>query len=265
MPMPARRRYHFYLVSWLVPAVFVVSLIHAYSFGIPSTKTCKIRVCHNKDCAKKGGGELLLDTFRDLLPAPLDGSGGAGPGVLIESSGCLSRCGSGPNVLVENGKNEDEKIYFGVNDPTTASAVLEVATGEEYPITLLVAATSISQAGQATSPSKKEELLSSAIETLTKDNDATLLNSFAHAHALFLRADARLDLSALDVDGAIADAMMASKLAPKERKVWRVLASALEAGGHIKEAMDAVREWSTVNPEFSTKAKNEMARLAKMM
>ncbi len=36
-----------------------------------------------------------------------------------------------------------EKLYFGVEDPTTASAVLDVATGEEYPINLLVAATSI--------------------------------------------------------------------------------------------------------------------------
>ena len=46
--------------------------------------------------------------------------------------------------MVDN--NKSEKMYFGVEDPTAASAVLEVATGEEYPINLLVAATLISQA-----------------------------------------------------------------------------------------------------------------------
>ena len=39
-----------------------------------------------------------------------------------------------------------EKMYFGVEDPTTASAVIDVVAGEEYPIELLVAATSISEA-----------------------------------------------------------------------------------------------------------------------
>jgi len=42
--------------------------------------------------------------------------------------------------------NNEEKLYFGVDSPTTASAVLEVVSGEEYPINLLVSATSIHDA-----------------------------------------------------------------------------------------------------------------------
>ena len=45
-------------------------------------------------------------------------------------------------IQSNNGKKE-ERMFFGVEDPTTASAVLDVAAGEEYPIHLLVAASSI--------------------------------------------------------------------------------------------------------------------------
>lgn len=103
---------------------------------------CLIKICHNKDCVKRGGGETLLNTFRDLLPG---GFNSAAPCVTIESSGCLSQCGNGPNVFAV-GSDGKEKLYFGVEDPTTASAVLDVATGQEYPINLLVAATSILEA-----------------------------------------------------------------------------------------------------------------------
>lgn len=47
-------------------------------------------------------------------------------------------------LVVRNG--DSEKMYFGVNDPTIASAVIDVATEEEYPINLLLAATYISRA-----------------------------------------------------------------------------------------------------------------------
>jgi len=103
---------------------------------------CLIKICHNKDCVKRGGGETLLNTFRDLLPG---GSNSAAPCVTIENSGCLSQCGKGPNVSAV-GSDGKEKLYVGVEDPTTASAVLDVATGQEYPINLLVAATSILEA-----------------------------------------------------------------------------------------------------------------------
>eukprot|EP00571_Detonula_confervacea_P012329 CAMPEP_0172300916 /NCGR_PEP_ID=MMETSP1058-20130122/2915_1 /TAXON_ID=83371 /ORGANISM="Detonula confervacea, Strain CCMP 353" /LENGTH=256 /DNA_ID=CAMNT_0013010863 /DNA_START=54 /DNA_END=824 /DNA_ORIENTATION=- len=256
--MPNTRR----LFAFFAANVFSTIILTSSLSVPPTSSNCVIKVCHNKDCTKKGGGEPLLNTFRDLLPAP---SLGESPRVSIESSGCLSQCGKGPNVAVAVGNgNEEDKLYFGVEDPTTASAVLDVATGEEYPINLLVAAASISQAKCATSPTKKEKILSSAISALSKDEDPTLLNSFAHAHALYLRADARLEMAPPNIDGAIADAKLASEIAPTERKVWRVLASAEEVGGNIKEAIDAIREGARIDPSFSTKAKKEIERLANL-
>lgn len=118
---------------------------------------------------------------------------------------------------------------------------------------------------KATSPSKKETLLTSAVDALTKDQDPSLLNSYAHAHTLFLRADARLEMKPPNVDGAINDARMSVKINPTCRKAWRVLASAEEAGGDLKSAMEAVSEWAKVDPAFASKAKKEIQRLSSML
>jgi hypothetical protein len=107
---------------------------------------------------------------------------------------------------------------------------------------------------------KREAILTSVISDLTK-GDPVLMNSFAHAHALFLRADARLDMSPANIAGAIEDARLASRIAPSERKVWRILANAHEAKGDIVEAVNAVRQWGVVDPSFATKAKKEIERL----
>ncbi|KAL3823890.1 hypothetical protein ACHAXA_005472 [Cyclostephanos tholiformis] len=212
---------------------------------------CLIKICHHKDCVKRGGGETLLNTFRDLLPRGSD--------VTIERSGCQSQCGKGPNVSAV-GYDGKEKTYFSVEDPTTASAILDAVTGQEYSINLLVAATFIVEAELAPSAAKKESILSSVI-SLSK-GDPTLLNSFAHAHALFLRADARLDMNPPNIEGAIEDAKLATGLAPDESKGWRVLAYAQEAIGNIEGAIDAFREWARVDVSFSTKSKKEIERLS---
>ena len=44
------------------------------------------------------------------------------------------------------GYDGKEKTYFSVEDPTTASAILDAVTGQEYSINLLVAATFIVEA-----------------------------------------------------------------------------------------------------------------------
>ncbi|KAL9180286.1 hypothetical protein ACHAXT_008256 [Thalassiosira profunda] len=236
------------LLGFLVASDVAAS---AVALRVPPAKRCTIKICHNKDCTKRRGGEMLLTTFRDLLPPDTSE-------VVVESSGCLSQCGKGPNVCCIDADGK-EKLYFGVDDATTASAVLDVATGGDYPINLLVAATSIAEAERTTSPSKKEKLLTNAIKAVSDDR---LQSSFAHAHALFLRADAQLDLSPPDIDGAVADAELACKITPREGKAWRVLASAHEASGNFKAAIDALRECARADPSFSTKAKNEIERLA---
>ena len=62
-----------------------------------------------------------------------------------------SKCGNGPNVCVINTKTNEEKFFYGISDPLSASAVLDVATSEEgmYPIELLVAADVISKVGNS--------------------------------------------------------------------------------------------------------------------
>jgi hypothetical protein len=116
----------------------------------------------------------------------------------------------------------------------------------------------------AASTAKREAILNSVISDLST-GDPVLINSFAHAHALFLRADSRLDMLPANVEGAIDDATLASQLAPSERKVWLVLASAHEANGNIVEAINAVRQLGIVNPSFATKSKIEIERLRSLM
>ena len=139
------RLFYFFAASTLS-----AEILPTQSMSVSPRNKCLIKICHNKDCTKKGGGDPLVQTFRDLIPAS-SGSDSAAQSndlvISVEKSGCLSQCGRGPNVSVVNDKNE-EKMYFGVADAMTASAVLEVAADEEYPIALLVAATVISEAEQ---------------------------------------------------------------------------------------------------------------------
>lgn len=115
--------------------------------------------------------------------------------------------------------------------------------------------------GAAKDMAKKEQLLTSAITQLTKDNNPLLSESYAHGHALYLRSDVRVEKSPSDVEGAINDARRAVQIIPNEIKAWRVLASAEEAGGNLEASISAVRKWIEVDPSFATKAKREIERL----
>lgn len=117
----------------------------------------------------------------------------------------------------------------------------------------------------AKTASKKEQLLTSAITQLTKDDNPILTKSYAHGHALYLRADIRLEKSPPDVERALIDARLAIQIIPSEIKAWRVVASAEEAAGNLEGAITAVKEWSKVDHSFSTKANREIERLLSMM
>jgi len=49
----------------------------------------EIRVCTNRACRKQGSFQTL-ETLSDIAP----------PNVSVKSSGCLGRCGAGPNLVV---------------------------------------------------------------------------------------------------------------------------------------------------------------------
>ena len=230
----------------------------ASSFGTSPKKKCVIKICHNKDCTKKGGGERLRNVFKDLIPPA---STNDDIQLDIERSGCLSQCGKGPNVCVGKNNGSDEQMFFNIKDALDASAVLDVAITEaQFPIELLVAASTIHEAEYTSSPSKKEELMTSVITDLSKDSNHSLMTSFAMFHALTIRADARLDAN--NIDGAIEDAQLASKIFPSEGKAWRICAAAEEKRGSIDSAIIALSELAQADPSFATKAKMEIERLS---
>lgn len=154
-------------------------------------------------------------------------------------------------------------MYYNVKDALDASAVLDVATEAEYPIELLVAASTIHQAeNTSTSTAKKEELMNSVIKDLSNNSNPALMDSFAMFHALTVRADARLDSN--NINGAIEDAKLASTMFPSEGKVWRILAAAEEQRGSINGAIMALGELARADPSFATKAKREIERLSSL-
>ena len=119
----------------------------------------------------------------------------------------------------------------------------------------------------STSITKKEKLLKSVITSL--DKDALLKESNANGHAHAMRASLRLEAANHQqesdcLDGALEDAQAACQILPHEGKHWRILADALEAAGDTKGAMDAIQQWSQVDPAFRTKAQKELARLSQL-
>jgi Flp pilus assembly protein TadD len=102
--------------------------------------------------------------------------------------------------------------------------------------------------------------MSTVVTDLSKNSNTALMTSFAMFHALTIRANARLDSN--NIDGAIDDAKLASKMFPSEGKVWRILATAEEQRGSIDGAIVALRELARADPSFATKAKKEIERLS---
>lgn len=249
----------------LVLSVVVISVWAILAHSLASRPTCTVRVCQNKDCrgrypSSAAAGETLVRTFDDLLAPSEDGR------VLIEASECLGQCGRGPNVAVrlDGGRSGPEKMYFGVTDPQTAAAVLEVSCDYDVPTMLLAASDVIARAGKATSPSKKISFLSSVIDTLS--TDSALSSASVLARAFALRADARLEANPTDgSEGALDDAQRAAELDPECGKTWRILADAREAAGDISGAIEAVKRWASAEPSLERKAKGEVERLLARM
>ncbi|KAJ6340494.1 hypothetical protein OIU77_008288 [Salix suchowensis] len=61
----------------------------------------EIRVCTNRTCRKQGSFQTL-EVVTDLAP----------PDITVKSSGCLGRCGSGPNVVTFASRNNSESLRY---------------------------------------------------------------------------------------------------------------------------------------------------------
>jgi predicted metal-binding protein len=103
----------------------------------------QIRVCQNKDCIKQSEDGNLIQMLTDLIP-PQEGDK-----INIESCGCLSNCGKGPNVSIKSDGGVEERVFNNVKDVQTAAAILDVGAGIDSPIALMVAAEMIAQANRS--------------------------------------------------------------------------------------------------------------------
>jgi len=220
---------------------------------------------------------------RDIIPPLLDDENeesSENREILVESVGCIGKCGKGPNIAIQLDpplRKSDSTlavggvIYSGVTEAHVASAALQDADifPEGVPNLLLAAVDVMAKADRANTGAKKLKYLNSVIRALS--NDPILSSSSAIIHALVLRADAKLSS---DSSGALEDTRLAldiisstkeinsSNKDPKlEGRVWRKMADAEESSGNVLGAIDALSEWAKVDPDFRTKVGTEIGRL----
>lgn len=79
-----------------------------------------IQVCQNKDCCRRFQGKAsnLAQTLEQILPSDT--------AIKVETTGCLSQCGHGPNICVKSEDGEDEKFLNGIETAYMAAASLEI-------------------------------------------------------------------------------------------------------------------------------------------
>ncbi|KAH8487495.1 hypothetical protein H0E87_026165 [Populus deltoides] len=163
-----------------------------------AAETQEVRVCTNRTCRKQGSFQTL-EVVTDLAP----------PDITVKSSGCLGRCGSGPNVaLLPQG--------IIVNHCGTAAKAAQfmatAANVSDGNISKSLEALALRKTAQAESDlanfSKADELLSLAID----------LQPFGGIHIMYkYRSLARLAMR--NYSGALEDAREALRLAPRYLEV----------------------------------------------
>ncbi len=118
---------------YIIQILLIFCLEHVSSFS-------QIKVCQSKDCMKQFSSTNydgnLIQMLTDLLP-PGESASSNSSKIKIESCGCLSNCGRGPNVLIRHDNNE--RVFNGVQDIQTVAAILDVGVGIDCPIEIMVA------------------------------------------------------------------------------------------------------------------------------
>lgn len=148
----------------------------------------EVLICVNKTC-KKQGSKQIAQFAQDLLL----------PGVTVKTTGCLGRCGSGPNVAV----TPPGVVLNNMSTPARMAEALSQVAGADVSQDV-VNATQLRLAGNALA---REGDLSGAVASFTQALD---LGVAAGRHLLFSnRAGARqaldqLELALEDADSAVA-------------------------------------------------------------
>jgi predicted metal-binding protein len=107
------------------------------SSSVNSPPKVRIQVCQNKDCCRGfQGSASLLDTLHDLIPP-----GMAAAHATVESTGCLSRCETGPNICIQkDGHPDNASIDLqGVENAAAAAMHLQTTCDVDVPPKLIAA------------------------------------------------------------------------------------------------------------------------------
>lgn len=214
----------------------------------------KFKVCHNKHCVKMGGGENLLFKLENLV-----GNEAVHPfGIELESSGCISECGKGPNVKVNS--NAGSLVFRGIQDVDAAADMLKNSMSFSVPPLIIAACNIMERVDKLVNLEEKEKLLSSVVSALENDENIGQ-GSKALASCLLKRANVRLMLQPPKVEEALVDSRAAASIWPENSKVWRVLSEAEELNGNLCEAIEAVSRRAAMDPSLKLKCKHEVQRL----
>jgi predicted metal-binding protein len=120
----------------------VLLLFLPFAVSLPSSNSIpkvRIQVCQNKDCCRNFQGTAsLVDTLYDLIPP--------GEAAAVESTGCLSRCHTGPNISIQRDGHPD-LIVNSVENAVAAAMHLQASCAIDVP-SKLVAAVNVMERAQ---------------------------------------------------------------------------------------------------------------------
>lgn len=168
--------------------------------AMPRTRTTscclntELRVCTSRSCRQQKA-QAVLDAARELAPAE----------VKVMASGCLARCGSGPNVQLRPSGLE---VSFVSSTVELAELIQLQCEGGAGTVT-------VAEALRLRRRGEKALEAGSAGEALTLLSDALLLEPVRGGHLLLgVRSSARLALG--DAAGSLQDAVSATAAGPPD-------------------------------------------------
>lgn len=127
-------------------SIFITEAMVVSSHHCDSSSQYIIKVCENKNCLKQfpvaAGVDGIFQVLSDLIHPQASN-------IVLQSSGCLSQCGRGPNICVTS--KQKSSIFFGVKDAYIASSLLKDECNIEISPLLLAAVDLMSQANRGTS------------------------------------------------------------------------------------------------------------------